>query len=112
MKEQRTKERLEKQKQLMEPQDSDVEEVVGGVEDIDTKYVESILRLPTYMSPQNPTSKVIRDLDFIKFKVFTPFLPNEVLVEGELLAKVPQLRMEDWDLNDQRKYPHSTPTST
>jgi len=53
---------------------------------------------------QKPSSKVTRDLAAIKFKVFTPLLLEEVPIEGDLFARVPQLLMEGWDLNDRRKY--------
>lgn len=45
-KEHKTKERLHKHKQPMEPQDSDVEEVAGGIQDINREDVEPMSRFP------------------------------------------------------------------
>lgn len=87
--EQRSKERMDKMKQLMEPKDLDEEEVVIGIEDISTYEVEPISRFPPYMSSRKPTSKVTKDLDAIKSKVFTPLLPEDILIEVDLLARVP-----------------------
>ncbi len=57
------------------------------------------------MPPWKPTSKVAKDPDSIKFKVFTPLMPKEVPIEAKLLASVTQLYMEDWDLSDREKFP-------
>jgi len=67
---------------------------------------------PPYMSPRKPTAKVTKDPDSIKYKIFTPMLLEEVPIEGELLAKVPHLCMEDWDLNDRNKYPQFDPNNS
>jgi len=52
---------------------------------------------------------VAKDPNTIKFKVFTSLLLEEVPIEGELFARVPQIRMEDWDLNDREKLMHLDP---
>lgn len=41
-----------------------------------------------------------------KFMVPTPLLPEEVIFKGALLAHIPILKMEDWDLIDHEKFPH------
>ena len=64
----------------MELQDSDEEEVSRKVEDIKVEYVEPIFRFAPYMSPWKLNSKVTRDLDALKFKVFTQLLPGEVSI--------------------------------
>jgi len=61
------------------------------------------------MMSQKPTSKVTRDPDAIKFKVFTPPLPEDIPIEGDLLARVLQLHMEDLDLNGRSKHPQFEP---
>jgi len=62
--------------------------------------------LPPYIPPWRLTAaKATKDPDGVKYNIFTPFLPKKVLVEGELLGKVPQLCMEDWDFNNHNKYP-------
>jgi len=72
----------------MEPQDLDEEEVTEGIENISVDEVEPISRLPPYIPLQNPTSKVTKDPDAIKFKVFTHLLLVEVPIEGDLLYPV------------------------
>jgi len=93
----------------MDPQDLDEEELAIRFVDINIDEVELISRLPLYMSSRKPTAKVTKDLDSIKYKIFTPLLLEEVPIEGKLLAKAPNLCMEDWDLNDRNKYPQFEP---
>ena len=35
---------------------------------------------------------------------------EDVLVEGDMFAKIPLLKMEDWDLADQEKFPELSPS--
>lgn len=93
----------------MEPQDLDEKEMAGGFEDINVDKVELISRFPPYMPPRNPTVKVTKNPNSIKYKVFSPLLLEEVPIEGELLARVPHLCMEDWYLNYCNKYPQFEP---
>lgn len=46
----------------------------------------------------------------MKFKVFTPLQPEEVLVEGDLVAQVPFLKMEYCDLGDHAMFPQLEPS--
>lgn len=66
---------------------------------------EPISNLPPYMSSRNSTAaKPTKEPDAVKFKRFTPLLPEEVPVEGDPLSRVPQPFMEDWGFNDHCKY--------
>jgi len=96
---------MEKHKQSMELQVLDEEELNEVIEDINEEAVEPISPLPPYMPLRKPALKVAKDLDTIKFNVFEMLLLEEVPIEGELLAKVPHLHMEYWDLNDLEKFP-------
>jgi len=78
----------------------DDEELASGLKYIIIDEVEPISRLPLYLPPRKPMSKVKKDLNPIKYEVFTLPLLEDVPIEGELLAWVLQLKMEDWDLND------------
>lgn len=75
------------------------------LEDISEKETEPISWLLLYMPLQKPTSKVAKDPDSIKFKVFAPLLLEEVPIKGDLLARVPQLCMEYLDLSDREEFP-------
>lgn len=46
-----------------------------------------------------------KDPNNAKFIVSTPLLPESVLFEGNFLACIYNLKMEDWDLGDQDKFP-------
>jgi len=50
-----------------------------------------------YIPPQKATAKVPKYLDNMKFMVSTPLLLKCVLFEGNLLARILNLKMEDWD---------------
>lgn len=82
----------------------DEEEMTMGIENISTKDVESISWLSPYIPPRKSTAKVTKHPNSLKFKVFTPLLPEEVFIKDELLASVPFLKMEDWDLGDYAKF--------
>lgn len=78
----RENDRMDKNKKPMELQELDVEELVGGLENISAEEVELVSRLPPYIPPQNPTSKVTKDPDAIKYKGFSLLLPEDVPIEG------------------------------
>lgn len=101
---------MDLQKQPMEPQDLDEEELTSGFVDIRVDEVEQISNFPHYMMSRKLTTKVTKDLDSIKYEIFTPLLLEAMLIEGELLAKVPNLCMEDWDLNDNCNYTQFDPS--
>ena len=83
----------------------DEDELTMGIENINIEGTKPISRLPPYIPPRKSTAKVTKDLDSLKFKVFTPLLLKEVPIKGELLARVPFLKMEDWDLGNHVKFP-------
>lgn len=96
---------MNKRKKLMEPLDLDEEELKVGTKDIHREEVVLITQLPPYVPPRKSIAKVAKDPNSEKYKVFTPLLLEDVVVEGDLLAWVPFLKMEDWDLGDHLKFP-------
>lgn len=80
-----------------------------GVEDINAEGAKPISHFPTYIPPRKLTAKLTKDPDSLKFKVFTPFFPEEVPIEDDLLARVPYLNMKYWDLSDLEKFPQLEP---
>jgi len=52
---------------------------------------------------------VPKDPDNVKFIVSIPLLLESVLLEGNLLACITHLKMEDWDLGDHDKFPQLAP---
>lgn len=95
---------MDKNKQPTKPLDLDEEEQTMGVEDISAEEAEPITQLPPYVPPRKSTAKVTKDLDSLKYRVFTPLIPNEVPVEGALLGQVPFLNREDCDLGEHSKF--------
>jgi len=63
----------EKNEQLMELVDVEDEELEIGIEDISVNGTEPISWLPLYMSLGKLTARVTKDLDAIKFSIFTHF---------------------------------------
>jgi len=51
-------------------------------------------------------AKVTKDPDADKFTISMPLLPEQVPFEGPWLARIPFLKMEDWDLVGYTKFPH------
>lgn len=72
-----------------------------GIEDIDTEEEVPVTRLPPYVLLRKSIAKVMKDPYSVKYKDFTPFLPEDVPVKGD---QVPILKMEDWDLGDHIKF--------
>ena len=61
-----------------------------ALEEIYVEEVEPISRFPLYIPSWKMDSKKLKkDPDVVKYKIFRPLTPDEVLVEGELLGKVP-----------------------
>lgn len=60
--------------------------------------------LPLYFPPRKLYAKLVKYPKGTKFGTFTLLLPKKVTIEGELLPKILQLKMEDWDFNDRSKY--------
>lgn len=101
---------MDKSKQLIEPLGLDEEELHKGIEEIDVEDVEPITQLPKCISPRKSTAKVPKDPDSVKFMVSTPLLVEIVLFEGQLLAWIQNLKMEDWDLGDHDNFPQLVPS--
>jgi len=95
---------MDKNKYPKEPQNLDEEEMTMGIENISTKDIKPITRLLPYIPPRKLIAKVTKDPDSSKYKVFMPLLLEEVPIEGNLLARVPFLKMEDWDLGNHAKF--------
>lgn len=66
---------------------------------------EILIVIPTYMPPRKPNSKWSKDPKDGKLDIFTSLLREEVSFEGEVLGRIPQLNMEDWDFKNPIKYP-------
>lgn len=64
--------------------------------------------IPSFFPPYIPTrksdAKPVKDLKDMKFDTFTLLLPTKVSFHGDTLGKIFQLKMEDWDFHDRRKY--------
>lgn len=73
------------------------------VEEDLVEEVDLISRLPKYMASCKPIVEVTKDLDKVKLHIKIPLLPENVPFEGEMLAKIPMLKMEDWDLGGLHK---------
>lgn len=65
--------------------------------------------LPLYISPRKLDAKLVRELKDAKYGTFTPLLPESVLISGEIIGKVLQLKFTDYDFNDRKKYPQFSP---
>jgi len=76
-----------------------------GTEDIDADEVVPITHLPFYIPPTKSIAKVTKDPNSVKFQVSTPMVLKNVPSEGNFLARIPYLKMEDWDLGDHAKFP-------
>lgn len=87
---------MDKSKQLMDPMDLGEEELHGGIEELDAKEFEPITRLPKYIPPRKPTTKVPKYPNNVKFMVSTLLLPENVLFQGPLLGQILNLKMEDF----------------
>lgn len=80
-----------------------------GVEFIDAKEVVSITRIRPYEPLTKSTAKMTKDPDSVKYKVFTQFLLDKILVEGDMFTSVPFMNMEDLDLSGHAKFPQLEP---
>ena len=76
------------------------------MEDIDTEEVDPISKLSVYIPLHKGKLKVPKDLDVGKFLLNTPLLPENITFEGSHLARIPHLKLEDWDLVDHERFPH------
>lgn len=81
-------------------------EVEEGAKDIDVEGVEPISKLSDYIPLRKGKVKVIKDPDAAKFIINMPLLPENITFKGPRLARIPHLKMEDWDLADRERFPH------
>lgn len=97
--------KMDKSKQPKGPLDLDEEELHGGIDEVDLEEVQPITWLLRYIPPRKSMTKVPKDLDNTKFMVSTPLLPKSVMVEGPLLAQIPNIKMEYKEFGDHNKFP-------
>lgn len=81
-------------------------EAEEGAEDINTEGVDPISKLPNYIPPHKEKVKVPKDLDGGKFLLNTPLLLKNITSEVLHLARIPHLKLEDWDLVDHERFLH------
>lgn len=94
----------------METHDLDEQGMNMGNEDISIEGTEPISRLLPYIPPRKPTTKVTKNPNSLKFKVFTPLLMEEVPIEGDLMAWLAFLKMENLDLGNHDKFMQLEPS--
>jgi len=51
-------------------------------------------------------TKVPKYIDESKTPLQTPLLSDKIVFDGPRLARVPLLKLADWDLADHEKFPH------
>ena len=84
----------------------DVTDVAVKVEEVETQGVDPITRLLEYVPLCEPKTKVSRDINESKTPLQTPLLLAKIVFDRLCLARVPLLKLEDWDLADNEKFPH------
>lgn len=65
--------------------------------------------LPPYISLRKPNSKPAKESKYMKYCTFTPLLQEEIPFKGEVLGKILQLKVVDYDFNDKKKYRQFSP---
>jgi len=100
--------RMDKAKKLYETMDLDAEELCDGVEELDIDKGNPITKILAYIPLWKGKTKVTKDPDLGKFTISMPLLLEEVVFEGALLACILVLKLEYWDLADDKKFPHFT----
>ena len=78
-------------------------------EDI-VEEVDPMSWLPKYMAQRKPVVKITKDLEKVKSHINTSLLPEKLPFEGEMFAKLPMLKLEDWDLANCVKFPLLAPS--
>jgi len=61
--------------------------------------------LSLYFPQRKSNAKPVKDNKDARYGTFTPLLLQNIPFEGELLGKIPQLKLEDYEFNDQNQYP-------
>lgn len=82
------------------------EEEYQGIEEVDAEGIEPLSMLLEYIPPWKGKTKVTKDPDSGKFGISTPLLSRQVTFEGPKLSRIPLLKLEDWDIANQDKFPH------
>lgn len=75
---------------------------------MDVDEEKLITRIPMCLPPRKGKAKVRKDLGLGKFTMPALLFPEEVVFEGALLARIPVLKLEDWDLSNHEKFLHFT----
>lgn len=91
----RKKGKMDRNKWSIEPLYFYEEDLTMGIEEIDADEAMLITQLPPYIPLRKSTTKITKDPDSTKFMVSTPFLVENVPFEGNLLAIILYLNMED-----------------
>lgn len=81
-------------------------EAKEGTEDIDAKDMEPICKFLDYIPLCKGKEKVTKDPDAERFLIHKPLLPESITFEGPRLVRVSHLKMEDWDLVENERFPH------
>ncbi|CAA3018923.1 Hypothetical predicted protein [Olea europaea subsp. europaea] len=84
----------------------DDEDVGVKVEEVEARGADPIMRFPEHVPTCKPMSKVPKDIDESKTPLQTPLLLEEIVFDDPHLARVPILKLEDWDLVDHEKFLH------
>lgn len=84
----------------------DDEEAGIDVEEVEVQGANPITRLPKYVPPHKGKTKVPKYINKSKVPLQTPLLLDEIVLEGACLGWVPLLKLEDWDLANDDKFPH------
>lgn len=85
---------MDRAKQPMEPLDLDEKELTMGIEEIDANEAMLITCLLHYIPPRKSTTNVTKDPNLVKFQVSRPLLSENILFEGNILARILYLKME------------------
>jgi len=65
------------------------------IKNINIEDVDPIIQLLQYITPRKSIAKVTKDLDSLKYNVFTPLLQEEVPIQGNIFPWVQFLNIED-----------------
>lgn len=76
------------------------------VEEVEIQGEDPITRIPEYVPPHKPKTKIPKDIDESKTPLQTPLLLDEIVFDGLRLTRVLLLKLEDWDLAGHEKFPH------
>lgn len=84
----------------------DDEDVGAEVDEVEAQGADPITWLPKNVPPRKPNIKIPKDIDESKNPLQTPLLLDKIIFDSSHLARMPLLKLEDWDLADHEKFPH------